>query len=66
METVEINGYKWLKGKGDEGQDVYVAQFIVKDEDVLGKYVDDSSYDILIDSDADFYLPSSDMTSNDK
>ena len=65
MKTVEINGYKWLKSKGDEGQDVYVAQFMVKDDDVLGKYVDDSSYDILIDNDADFYLPSKSMTSDE-
>ena len=64
METIEINGKHWLKGKGDEGQDVYVAKFIIKDDDVLGKYVDDSSYDILVDSDADFYLPTTDMTSD--
>lgn len=64
METIEINGKQWLKGKGDEGQDVYVAKFIIKDDDVLGKYVDDSSYDILVDSDADFYLPTTDMTSD--
>ena len=35
METIEINGHKWLKGKGDEGQDVYIAQFIVEDDDVI-------------------------------
>ena len=57
METIEINGHKWLKGKGDEGQDVYVAQFKIKDDDVIGKYADKGSYDILVDSDADFYLP---------
>jgi len=43
METIEINGHKWLKGKGDEGQDVYVAQFKIKDDDVIGKYADKGS-----------------------
>ena len=57
MEVVSIGGRQWQKYKGDEGQDVYIAMFVVKDEDVLGKYVDESSYDILIDNDADFYLP---------
>ena len=57
MELVEINGYKWQKYVGDEGQDVYVAMFLENEEDVIGKYVDHSSYDILVDNDADFYLP---------
>lgn len=57
METININGYQWQKYKGKEGQDVYVAQFALKDEEVLGKYPDESSYDILIDDDADFYMP---------
>jgi hypothetical protein len=57
METIEINGRKWDKFKGDEGQDVYVAHFLENEEDVLGKYVDDTSYDILVESDADFYMP---------
>jgi len=64
MEAIQINGRNWLKGKGDEGQDVYIAQFIVQDEDVIGKYADESSYDILIDSDADFYLPNVDVTNS--
>ena len=58
MEEIKINGRTWEKFKGDEGQDVYVAKFIENEEDVLGKYVDETSYDILVDSDADFYLPS--------
>jgi hypothetical protein len=57
MEEIVINGRKWQKYKGDEGQDVYIAMFMVNDEDVLGHYVDDDSYDILVDNDADFYLP---------
>ena len=57
MEVVEINGYKWQKYVGDEGQDVYVAMFLENEDDVIGKYVDHSSYDILVDNDADFYLP---------
>ena len=51
---MDVNGEKSL---GDEGQVVYTAMFIEKDEDVLGKFVDESSYDILVDHDADFYLP---------
>jgi len=57
MEEIKFGNYVWQKYKGDEGQDVYVAQFMIKDEDVIGRYVDDSSYDILVDNDADFYLP---------
>jgi hypothetical protein len=63
MELIEINGRKWQKYVGDEGQDVYVAQFMVGEDELLGKYVDDNSFDILIDNDADFYLPPAcDMT----
>jgi hypothetical protein len=57
MEIVNIGGRQWQKYIGDEGQDVYVAMFLEKDEAVLGHYADESSYDILIDNDADFYLP---------
>ena len=57
MERIEINGYKWQKYKGDEGQDIYIAEFLRPSNEVLGEYVDESSYDILIDGDADFYLP---------
>jgi hypothetical protein len=57
MEEISINGYKWQKYKGDEGQDVYIAMFMEKGEKVLGQYVDETSYDILVDNDADFYLP---------
>lgn len=57
MEEVVINGMKWQKSKGSEGQDVYVALFTVPEDELLGKYVDDTSYDILVDNDADFYLP---------
>ena len=63
MELIEINGRKWQKYKGDEGQDVYIAQFMIGEDELLGKYVDNDSYDILVDNDADFYLPPScDMT----
>jgi len=61
-EIVEINGHKWKKSKGDEGQDVYVAQFIIDEDKILGKYVDESSYDILVENDADFYLPTKSVT----
>ena len=57
METVNINGRKWQKYKGDEGQDVYVALFMEDGSKLLGKYADETSYDILVDNDADFYLP---------
>ena len=65
IETIEINGNVWKKFKGDEGQDVYVAEFIKEDESVLGNFPDESFYDILIDSDADFYLPSNDIWDKD-
>ena len=65
MEKIEINGNVWTKFKGDEGQDVYVAEFMIKSEEVLGKFADPESYDIVIDSDTDFYLPSNDMFDKD-
>ena len=39
MEEVNINGNKWHKYKGDEGQDVYVAQFVVPSNELIGKYL---------------------------
>jgi hypothetical protein len=57
MELIEINGKQWQKYVGDEGQDVYVAMFATDQDDLLGKYADEGSFDILIDKDADFYLP---------
>lgn len=57
MEEINVNGYKWKKFIGDEGQDVYVALFLENKEEVLGKYVDERDYDILVDKDSDFYLP---------
>ena len=56
-EVIKINGKTWHKSKGDEGQDVYVAQFVADEKKMLGQFPDENSYDILIDSDADFYLP---------
>ena len=47
-DIISIGGRKWEKSLGDEGQVVYTAMFIEKDEDVLGKFVDESSYDILV------------------
>jgi hypothetical protein len=64
MEIIEINGRKWQKSIGDEGQDVYVAQFVIDEDSSLGKYMDDNSYDILIDKDTDFYLPNTSVTSD--
>lgn len=66
MEIIEKNGRKWKKFKGDEGQDVYVAQFVVNEDDLLGKLVDEGSYDILVDSDADFYLPKNGFDAGDE
>ena len=57
MEEITINGNTWQKYKGDEGQDVFIAKFMIPAEDLLGKYVDESFYDVLIDDDADVYLP---------
>jgi len=65
MEKIEINGNVWTKFKGDEGQDVYIAEFMIKSEKVLGKFADPESYDIVIDSDTDFYLPSNDLIDKD-
>ncbi len=65
MEKIEINGNVWIKFKGDEGQDVYVAELMIDSEKVLGKFADPESYDIVIDSDTDFYLPSNDMFDKD-
>lgn len=65
MEKIEINGNVWTKFKGDEGQDVYIAEFMIKSEEVLGKFADPESYDIVIDSDTDFYLPSNDLIDKD-
>lgn len=61
-EVIQFGNYSWLKYKGDEGQDVYVAQFVIDQDKVLGQYVDETSYDILIENDADFYLPPNDIT----
>jgi hypothetical protein len=57
MEELNINGNKWKTFIGDEGQTVYIAQFTIPSEDLLGKFVDDSFYDIIIDHNADVYLP---------
>ena len=57
MELITIGDRQWQKYQGDEGQAVYVALFIEDEEKILGQFVDDTSYDILIDHDADFYLP---------
>ena len=57
MEIVEINGNKFKKFKGDEGQDVYVAQFQLNEDNYLGRFPDKDSYDLLIENDCDFYLP---------
>jgi hypothetical protein len=63
MEELNFNGNKWLKYKGDEGQDVFVAKFVIASDKLLGEFVDESFYDILIDGDADVYLPAAhDMT----
>lgn len=57
MEIVKVGNYTWQKYAGDEGQDVYVALFAHDKDSMLGKYPDESDYDIVIDNDADFYLP---------
>jgi hypothetical protein len=57
VEKINIGGNQWLKYKGKEGQDVYVAMFMIDQNKLLGKFVDESSYDLLVDEDADFYLP---------
>lgn len=55
MEIVKINGYEWQKTVGEEGQDVYVAQFKNNCEHQLGTFMEDTDYEFVINSDADFY-----------
>ena len=57
METVRIGQYEWQKSVGSEGQDVYIANFLVNEDDVLGQYPSEELYDIVIEKDTDFYLP---------
>ena len=57
MELVTIGGRQWQKYKGSEGQDVYIAMFLEDQDKLLGQYATEESYDIVIDNDADFYLP---------
>lgn len=64
-ETIRFGNYSWQKFIGDEGQDVYAANFLESDKKVLGTYVDENSYDLLIDRDADFYLPSGQFDKDD-
>jgi hypothetical protein len=58
MEVITINGNRWRKFVGDEGQDVLIAEFLVEEEKVLGQYPSKELYDLVIDKDTDFYLPS--------
>ena len=57
MEVITINGNRWRKFIGDEGQDVLVAEFMIPEEKVLGEYPSEELYDLVIDKDTDFYLP---------
>ena len=58
MEVINIKGHRWRKTIGDEGQDVLVAEFMVKEEKVLGQFPSEELYDLVIDKDTDLYLPS--------
>lgn len=62
MDKITIGNYSWQKFIGDEGQDVYIANFIESEDKVLGQFVDEEHYDILIDGDTDLYLPSNSLT----
>ena len=57
MNTVIINGNRWNKEKGTEGQDIYTALQLIEEEKILGRYADKESYDILIEKDTDLYFP---------
>ena len=57
METVAINGFKWDKFVGDEGQDVLVAHSLVPADKILGEYPSDEMFDLVLDRDTDLYLP---------
>ena len=41
----------------DNGVEIYTAEDVTDNESGIGTYADESSWDILIDHDADFYLP---------
>lgn len=51
--------HKHLGKDPHQGQDIIVAESVLPEKEVLGKYPDESSYDLVIDSDTDFYLPQS-------
>jgi hypothetical protein len=59
MEAITINGYRWIKDVGDEGQDILVADFMVDEDKILGEYPSEEMYDLVIDRDTDLYLPGS-------
>ena len=65
METININGYKWFKTIGDEGQDVLVADFMVDEEKVLGEFPSEALYDLVIERDTDLYLPATELMGGD-
>jgi hypothetical protein len=58
MEVININGNRWIKSIGDEGQQVLVADFMIDETEVLGEYPSEALYDLVIDKDTDLYLPS--------
>ena len=59
MEVININGNRWRKTIGDEGQDVLVAEFMIDEDKVIGQFPSEKLYDLVIDKDTDLYLPSS-------
>ena len=59
MEVININGHRWRKTIGDEGQDVLVAEFMIDEDKVIGEFPSEKLYDLVIDKDTDLYLPSS-------
>ena len=65
-EIIQFGDRKYTKTIGDEGQDVYVSHFLDNEKNVLGKFVDENSYDLVVDNDADFYLPSGDISGSDE
>ena len=65
METIVINGFKWDKFVGDEGQDVLVAHSLVPADKILGEYPSEEMFDLVIDKDTDLYLPVEGMSDED-
>ena len=51
------SGSSYNVTEGNEGQKVYTAEFWNDSEKLLGTYMEDEHYDLLVEDDADFFAP---------